>query len=490
MSNNNNTKYDSENKAISKWISRLSKESLPLFAHTAKNIASIATDSKSSVSEMSQVILSDSTMTARVLRMANSVHFNPGATAINTVSRAIVLLGSDSVKNIALSISLIDTLLTGMRHERAVEELVQGYHAAIQAKGIAELQNLSNKEEIFIAALLQRIGHLTFWCFPYGQAELLDFEYSMTHDDEEAEKAVLGFSLSKLTEHIVQKWHLGELLEKFTHPTAQENPSRLSVKYGYEIAVTIKQGWANEQTQATFKKIEKLVNRPISEIQTIIYQQSQTAINELTTLGLHKPEKLIPKWDALLNTEEDNSHTEDPNPKSIDTTIDIQLVILREISSMVFQGADINVILNTVLEGIYRGLEMDRIVFAIIHPSSMSLKAKLVLGSHQEILMERFNFALTSKKENMITDIFQSGKPAIIHQKLRYQKENLITDDIKQCIGDNDAYVMPIFINNNPKALIYADRCTTKKPLCENEFQVFIHFCEHINIAFKMLNKK
>ena len=86
------------------WVRRLGEEEFPLFAHTARSIAAMSTDDGSSTSELAQVILRDNTMTARVLKMANSVYYNPGGVRINTVSRSIVILGFDTVRNIALSI--------------------------------------------------------------------------------------------------------------------------------------------------------------------------------------------------------------------------------------------------------------------------------------------------------------------------------------------------------------------------------------------------
>ena len=120
---------NSKKVGLKEWVRRLNEEEFPLFAHTARNIASLSADDEASVNELAQVILGDSAMTARVLRMANSAYYNPSSQRINTVSRAIVLLGFDVVRSIALSISLIDTVLTGGRHDAALGELVKSFHA-------------------------------------------------------------------------------------------------------------------------------------------------------------------------------------------------------------------------------------------------------------------------------------------------------------------------------------------------------------------------
>ena len=502
---------ESSRSKIDKWVDKLSKESLPLFAHTARKIASISANNDASISEMSHSILSDSSMTARVLKMANSVQYNPTMQPINTVSRAIVVLGFDCVKNIALSISLIDTILSGIRHERAIEEMIRAYHAAIQAKHLAAMQGVENQEEIFIAALLHRIGHLTFWCFSYGQAETLDFEYSMTKDRDTAERNVLGFSLSELTEELANKWHLSDLLEESLAIESQQasgqkgvkgnkaasngaeavlrKPSRNSmvVSYGYKIAASSEHGWSSPQSTEALQDLSTHLKRQTQDLKQLAFRAAEESVQALQTLGIPNPEKLIPR-NGLGSQSAIDSNPGGKAHQAIENAISIQLPMLREISSMVFQGAEINIVLNMVLEGVFRGLLMDRTIFAILDPKSKTLKAKFVLGAHREIILERFNFSVQDQQENMVTNLLKSGQPTFLNQHLRYKQSHLMTDEIKRSIGDNDAFLMPIYIGKVPKGIIYADRCNTREPMSDEQFQVFVHFCEHVNIAFKMLN--
>ena len=92
----------SEPMMLKDWVARLSKEELPMYAHTARKIAALSDSAETPISEMTQAILNDGALTARLLRMANTAYYNPSAQAITTVSRAIVVLGFNVVKNIAL----------------------------------------------------------------------------------------------------------------------------------------------------------------------------------------------------------------------------------------------------------------------------------------------------------------------------------------------------------------------------------------------------
>jgi len=104
---------------LSQWVENLSKEDVPILSNTVRIISDTANNPEASVADLSQVILPDTSMTARVLRMANSVHynFNSNKNSINTISRAIVVLGFDVIRSISLTIAMLDTLLQGEQQE-------------------------------------------------------------------------------------------------------------------------------------------------------------------------------------------------------------------------------------------------------------------------------------------------------------------------------------------------------------------------------------
>jgi len=93
--------------ALDLLVHRLTRQDMPIFAQSMKNIQGLSERRDSSLSELAHVVLQDAALTARMLKLANSVHFNKGFRRINTISRAVVMLGYDTVRSLCLSISLI-----------------------------------------------------------------------------------------------------------------------------------------------------------------------------------------------------------------------------------------------------------------------------------------------------------------------------------------------------------------------------------------------
>ena len=198
---------------LSSWIAHIRGREMPVFARTVEALRRIIGDERASASALAQIILKDVSMTAKVLRLANSAFFNHSHQGVSTVSRAIVVLGFNPVAELALSVSLIDSLLGGGVRSRIQVEMARSFHAAVQARWASRRHGDPQGEEVFIAALLTRVGEMAFWCFGGEQARALDrcMSQQVRMREEEAQQVVLGFPLRHLSVGLVREWKLGAL---------------------------------------------------------------------------------------------------------------------------------------------------------------------------------------------------------------------------------------------------------------------------------------
>src|ERR1035437_4576358 len=183
------------------WVKKLSEEEMPVFAQTVGEINRILAKEEFSSLALAHVILQDPSMTAKILKLANSVFYNPGGTSISTISRAVVILGFNAVQVLCISIAIIESLVRGPAKDRVMRELARSIHAATQARNIALIQKEGSSEEVFIAALLLNLGQLAFWCFGEDAAARLDhaLQDDPRRDPGAVEKEILGFRLRGLT---------------------------------------------------------------------------------------------------------------------------------------------------------------------------------------------------------------------------------------------------------------------------------------------------
>src|SRR5690606_16221442 len=97
--------------SIADWVQFLSKEQMPALAETVQKLNRLTTDQDSRVSQLTEQILKDPSLTSRVLQVSNGVLYKGVGGSIKTITRAIVMLGFATVRDISLSMQILDNIL-------------------------------------------------------------------------------------------------------------------------------------------------------------------------------------------------------------------------------------------------------------------------------------------------------------------------------------------------------------------------------------------
>lgn len=136
----------------------LSCHRLPTLPHVAARIIELTSDSNVSTSQLAEAIQSDQALAARVLRTANSSLFGVRQKC-SSVSQAVVMLGLDAVRMIALGFIIIEAIKgTSDPSFDLRNHWRRSLHAGVAARLIAQRVGLPNPEECFLGGLLQDFG--------------------------------------------------------------------------------------------------------------------------------------------------------------------------------------------------------------------------------------------------------------------------------------------------------------------------------------------
>lgn len=145
-------------------------------------------DPDSSPEDLFNIISRDQAIAARVLKMANSPMFGHSG-KIGEVEQAIILLGYDRIRNIAVSISVI-SMFTKKGDKNLRNFWSHSFEVAFIAAYIAEGATIVNSQTAFLAGLLHDIGRLIFYKLfrdqyraIMGTDDLLEQEVSLFHCD-------------------------------------------------------------------------------------------------------------------------------------------------------------------------------------------------------------------------------------------------------------------------------------------------------------------
>ena len=290
---------------LERWREKLSGTDIPAFARTVREISSVASDRASSARDLSDVVSQDAAIAARLIQISNSSLFNVTNKPIDTISSAIVRVGFDTVRELALSVSVLDSMMTGSAHSHVGALMGHAFHAAAQAKSIATLKG-EKPEEVFVGALLRDVGALAFWSHGEDLCAQLHMALAKGQNPDVAQQSLLGFTLSELSTALASDWELGELVQR-AHDDRYAGESRFAcVQLGHDLAEAIEKfGWDNEATQTLLDAIAKELQIDKKALLEICESNYEAASALSEKLGISPafvpdpPTPHVPSWAEL-----------------------------------------------------------------------------------------------------------------------------------------------------------------------------------------------
>ncbi|MDR3088679.1 MAG: HDOD domain-containing protein [Desulfobulbaceae bacterium] len=180
------------------------------------------------VSDVGPIISRDPALTARVLQLANSALFG-ARHPIGDIGQAVVFLGLDILRNLAISASVHEVFRVGKGDNRWMAVF---WHRAILSASFC--QKLAVKlacdkpSDAYLAGLLDGIGMLFFYVrMPERYAAMLtdtprkDWETALCA----AEATAFGYTRREIGGMLLRTWKLAELAELVAAPSLERLPS-------------------------------------------------------------------------------------------------------------------------------------------------------------------------------------------------------------------------------------------------------------------------
>ncbi|MBI3903017.1 MAG: HDOD domain-containing protein [Nitrosomonadales bacterium] len=200
-------------------------------------INKLVEDPDSTAAGIAQAVSQDPSFTVRLLRVANSPFYGFSST-IDTVSRAVTVIGTKQIRNLALSTSVARTF-AGLPNDLVSMENFwrHSLYCALIARILARQIRRCDAEAVFTAGLLHDIGELVIFNRLPEQAKeslLLVLDSGDELPVYQAEQQVMGFDHAQLGGELARQWNLPPMLQEciaFHHDIqkAQQYPLEAAV---------------------------------------------------------------------------------------------------------------------------------------------------------------------------------------------------------------------------------------------------------------------
>ena len=144
---------------LKKIVEMVNKSEISSIQNIVSGVTKIINDPKSSAKDLKEIIQIDPPLTGKLLKLANSVYYSP-RTKISEIQQAIIWVGYDALKELALSQKVCEIFAGNSTIEGYSKTLLWKHSVAVSLLGkmIYRKEFREKGENIYVAGLLHDIG--------------------------------------------------------------------------------------------------------------------------------------------------------------------------------------------------------------------------------------------------------------------------------------------------------------------------------------------
>lgn len=468
------------------------KSDFPALSESISAINRIASSESEGVTMLSNAILKDVALTSKLLKVVNAAYYTQyGGGTISTVSRAVVILGFDAVRNLALTLMLFDHLQNQEHAAQLKDEFVRSLYGGIIARGLAQKVGVRNVEEGFICALFHNLGKLL--CMFYLMEEVEETNRVMQQknlSEENASVSVLGMSYHEIGIGVAKAWNFPEQIshsmrslpaERVKKPATDMERLNVLSAFSHEISRMATQ----EEGQEKIKELLRITQRfgaPLEISQKTIDSVAENAAIEFakftSTLQLDLRQSAVARQLLKSTTQPGTQATASGMTDTIlgdvisdEETRMIELVSpgihqnaqgiltqgIQDISNSLVEGRSLNDIMRMIMETMYSSIGFSRVILCLKDARQNLMAARSGFGPDSSQIVKEFRFSMAfapdvfhvSLKNNVDIIIEDIDDPKIASR---------IPEWYRKAVPAHTFVLFPVVLKNNPIALIYADK--------------------------------
>ena len=494
----------------------------PDFPAVSRHIAEINSRAdartQSHVNDLAGIILKDYALTTKLLKIVNSAVYGQYGGSISTVSRAVVILGLEQVRAIALGIVIFEHLRSGDQAELLKDAACMSFLSAMLARSICQgEQPRFNSEEAFIGAMFHRLGrHLAIYYFPDEYREVQALMESRGVDEVAAAREIFGADFSDFGVAIGREWNLPESMIQAMRPQragkviAGNTPEQLIAQFSVfsNEAAEIASGDSRDIEQ----KLKSLLARYSACVKLDTAKLKSTVVDAVNATREYASmiradlatAPLLGKVERAMRDAPDGSSsvagedTPDGEPDMLATT---QFLVeteaergvrrhsfltnaIAELTNAIIERSSVNDMFTMVLEALFRSMGFDHVLLMIRDAARKSFVARFGFGDDVEILKSSFEFK-PEGGEDIFSLAVQKGRNAVIVDTDDDRYRDSIPDWCRNLTQPRSILVFSVLVNKLCIAVIYADCCKDSIRVNAQELQLLNTLVKQLTLGVR-----
>lgn len=490
------------------------KSDFPALSDSVSAINRLTNSDRESINKLSNTILKDYALTNKILRLVNSAFYRQsGGGSISTVSRAVIVLGFDAIRNIAITVLLFEHIKDKSNARDLKEGFLRANLAGLLARDAGQKLGWRDSEEVFICALFHGLGQLlTQFYFPEELETIRILMQQKRLTEEAASMQVLGMTLEDLGIGIARSWGFPPSIVNSMRKLG-EGPVRKGNTM--EETMRVVSGFANElceliagvPAEGRAKAIAAMGQRfaesvPLTGKQLVaVVEKSSLELDKVaailhvnltqspfarqirgfiaptadeTPLDQSTKGKAARAADALGTTLE-ATVLHDTTMEADETTlvddsrgndgddapdVDVAAVLtagIQDISNALVEEVSLNDLLRIILETMYRAAGFKRVLLCLRDAKAGQMVGRFGFGPDTAEVVKQFRFPLA-----FAPDVFHLATSKGVDILISDIDDPKIADKIpswyREKIQAKTFVIFPLTLKNVPVAMIYCDK--------------------------------
>ena len=433
------------------------KSDFPTLSASVSRIQALSEAENESLSGLCDEILKDVALTQKLLRLINTPHYRrSGGDAISTVSRAVSLVGLAGVRNLALSLMLVEH----MEDKRHAHQLKEEFLRTVMAGTIASelCVNARDAEDAFIASLFRNLGRLLAAFYLPDEAQEVR-ELSRPAPDgtpaslteAAASQQVLGLPFEDVGQAVGRTWALPDRLLNAMKTPTDLMPSRSVMGQPQQqpwlasLANAVADAMLFSPPEELGQRLSCLNQRYTGALElhaNAVQDAAARARKRLTELTLalkldlpknSQAERLLDHFyvDAPNAGQTDGPDAEALGLATTDAegalgadkitppqdAADVLTSGIQDITNSMVDTFKLNDILRMILETIYRALDCRRVIFCLRDAKTLQLIGRIGLGQGADEMKASFQIPLkvdAGRPADLFTAVSLKGADTLI----------------------------------------------------------------------------
>ena len=366
---------------------------IPCMSATIRRLMALDPDSDASMQELAEIILEDYGLINKVLQVVNSSYYRRLNTEITTVTQAVIFLGFNTIRSIAVDMAILD-LLPGDNRGAAVKVMAQAFLAASLAQALNEQRGKENPETIFVASLFRPMARIvTVLQEPEIYVRLCEMENS----NDSAQRQLARNFFRETGYRLAELWSIPAGLAGFMEgcrqfASAVDTGELDLVRKSSRMSQLIIEGDKKNEITPLISRFEKKFNIE----REVLLQCLETAAARTRdkSEALHELFRDIKVSQIVNPPVEETGRASAPGEyettKSEDTRHDrdeLFLDLLNQITQAILESKfTVDQVLLLAVEIIRRGLDPSNIALCLFTPDRKNLVVRYALGEQAGII--------------------------------------------------------------------------------------------------------